>query len=174
MVKNDLTTEKVHDGEKIKCLDTKKFYSDEKHNKNAIQEAGEVTMYSPITGDRIKSTFCMGIVYYMRLKQMVKDKIQSRETGVKDVKTQQPPQGKARGGGLKIGEMERDCVISHGIGQFVKESYFERSDPYTINVNEKSGLIDWNEGARVTCPYSMKQLIQEVGASSIGARVLSA
>ena len=132
----------------------KQFLENKDQNtKDAMHQAGEVTMYSPITGDKIKSTFCMGIIYYMRLKQMVKDKIQSREMGVKDIKTQQPPQGKARGGAIRNGEMERDSIISHGIGQYIKECYFERSDPYNFNVDDKTGTIDWNEGARVTCPY---------------------
>jgi hypothetical protein len=72
---------------------------------------------------------------------MVKDKVNSREKGKMSLKTKQPPSGRAAGGGLRIGEMERDAILSHGASQFIKETMFERSDAYSFHISDKSGLL---------------------------------
>ena len=72
---------------------------------------------------------------------MVKDKVNSRARGKMTLKNRQPPSGRSAGGGLRIGEMERDAIISHGAMQFLKESGMERSDKYEMYVSENSGQI---------------------------------
>ena len=82
----------------------------------------------------------IGPTYYQRLKHMVKDKINSRAGGKVSLKTKQPPSGRALGGGLRIGEMERDSILAHGASQFLKETMYDRSDSYSAHISNYSGL----------------------------------
>jgi DNA-directed RNA polymerase II subunit RPB2 len=83
----------------------------------------------------------IGPTYYMRLKHMVKDKINYRERGPMNNLTRQPVGGRANDGGLRIGEMERDVLVSHGINNFLNESMMERGDSYKMAVCNRSGTI---------------------------------
>ena len=89
----------------------------------------------------MKVNFFMGPTYYLRLTHQVSDKIQSRDEGLKTALTHQPVGGRALGGGGRIGEMERDCALSHGIASFLKESFMERSDKYKFYISTKTGMI---------------------------------
>lgn len=102
---------------------------------------GNEILYNGRNGKQMKTEIFMGPTYYQRLKLMTKDKVNSRDTGSVTLKERQPPSGKAIGGGLRIGEMERDAIISHGLAQFLKESMLERSDKYSIYVDNKTGKI---------------------------------
>ena len=92
-----------------------------------------------MNGKLMDVSIFMGPTYYQRLKHMVKDKINSRERGAVTLKERQPPSGKSIGGGLRIGEMERDVIMSHGLSHFLKESTMERSDKYSMYVDDISG-----------------------------------
>jgi hypothetical protein len=98
-------------------------------------------LYNGMTGERMESQIFMGPTYYMRLKHMVKGKINYRTRGPRTVLTRQTVQGRANDGGLRIGEMERDGVIAHGAAYFLRQSMLERGDDYYMAVCNKSGMI---------------------------------
>jgi len=103
--------------------------------------SGNQVMYNGMTGEQIESEIFIGPTYYMRLKHMVKDKINYRARGPNTNLTRQPVSGRANDGGLRIGEMERDSVISHGITNFLTESMMERCDKYYMAVCNKTGMM---------------------------------
>ena len=107
--------------------------------KQGYSRHGDEILYSGINGKQMSTKIFIGPTYYQRLKHMVKDKINSRDKGKVSLKTKQPPSGRAAGGGLRIGEMERDAILSHGALQFLKETMFERSDAYSFHISDKSG-----------------------------------
>ena len=94
-----------------------------------------------MTGEQIKSDIYIGPTYYMRLKQMVKDKINYRSQGPRTQLTRQTVQGRANDGGLRVGEMERDGILGHGAAHFLNESLMVRGDEYYMAVCNKSGMI---------------------------------
>jgi DNA-directed RNA polymerase II subunit RPB2 len=106
-----------------------------------FHSSGNELLYNGMTGEQIGAEIFMGPTYYMRLKHMVKDKINYRARGPRSALTKQPVGGRANDGGLRIGEMERDAVIGHGISEFLRESMMERGDKYSIAVCNKSGMV---------------------------------
>lgn len=102
---------------------------------------GDEILYGGILGKQLETKIFIGPTYYQRLKHMVKDKVNSRSTGKYTLKNKQPPSGRAIGGGLRIGEMERDAILSHGMMGFLKESMFERSDKYEYHISDTSGMV---------------------------------
>ena len=107
--------------------------------KNGHHKYGDEILYNGFTGEQIKTEIFFGPTYYYRLKHMVKDKINYRDSGPKEAMTRQPTQGRANGGGLRIGEMETNAILGHGISSFVKESLMERSDKYSISLSPDGG-----------------------------------
>jgi len=118
----------------------------------------------------------MGPVYYQRLKHLVDDKVHGRSTGPLANLTRQPLEGRARKGGLRLGEMERDCMIAHGMSSLLRERLFYASDYYTIYVCNRCHLpamydkrtvpkcqICKEEGSisKIELPYACKLLFQE-------------
>ena len=103
--------------------------------------SGTEVLYNGMTGEQIKSDIYIGPTYYMRLKQMVKDKINYRSQGPRTQLTRQTVQGRANDGGLRIGEMERDGILGHGASHFLNESLMVRGDEYHMAVCNKSGMI---------------------------------
>jgi len=103
--------------------------------------SGNQILYNGYTGEQIYSEIFIGPTYYMRLKHMVKDKINYRATGKRSALTRQTNQGRANDGGLRIGEMERDGIMGHGLSYFLNESYMVRGDQYFMAVCNKTGTI---------------------------------
>jgi DNA-directed RNA polymerase II subunit RPB2 len=109
--------------------------------KAGFNHTGNHVLYNGMTGDQINANIYMGPTYYMRLKHMVKDKINFRARGPNQQLTRQPVQGRANDGGLRIGEMERDAVCAHGLAYFLNESFLIRGDEYYMAVCNKTGAI---------------------------------
>ena len=109
--------------------------------KQGFHSSGNELLYNGMTGEQLEMEIFMGPTYYMRLKHMVKDKINYRALGPRTALTKQPVSGRANDGGLRIGEMERDSVIGHGISEFLRESMMERGDKSYLAICNTTGLI---------------------------------
>jgi DNA-directed RNA polymerase II subunit RPB2 len=153
-----------------------------------MERHGNEVLVHGQTGERIPCTVFMGPIYEQRLKHMVEDKIHSRSTGPKMMLTRQPAEGRSRDGGLRIGEMERDCMIAHGAGTFLKERMLDMSDRYAMHVGRTSGLTSAVNDEENICqtfaedrcdmdvaalrvPYGWKLLSQELQAMAIAPRL---
>jgi DNA-directed RNA polymerase II subunit RPB2 len=111
-----------------------------------FSSSGCHVMYNGMTGEQIESDVYVGPTYYMRLKHMVKDKINFRAKGPRTAVTRQAVHGRANDGGLRIGEMERDGIVGHGAVAFLNESMMERGDEYYMAVcNVTGGIAVYNE-----------------------------
>jgi DNA-directed RNA polymerase II subunit RPB2 len=109
--------------------------------KNGFHSSGNEIMYNGMTGEQIECEIFIGPTYYMRLKHMVKDKINYRALGPRSNLTRQPVSGRANDGGLRIGEMEKDSILSHGMSAFLKDAMMEKGDKYYMAVCNQSGMI---------------------------------
>jgi len=142
--------------------------------KYGYEEWGNEVMYNGMNGEQLHTSIFIGPTYYQRLKYMVADKMHSRSTGPLQSLIRQPAHGRSNNGGGRIGEMERDSIISHGISSFLNESMMERSDKYTCPIDETTGLIsnDPNENTvNINIPYAAKMLFQEIQTMSIAPRL---
>jgi len=158
-------------------------------SKLGYQKEGNEILYSGMTGEQIEADIFMGPVFYQRLKHMVNDKQHSRSIGPMVVLTRQPAEGRARDGGLRFGEMERDCMVSHGAAAFTKGRIYDASDKFQVYICKKCGLIatfndekhiHWcktcdnrSDFAYVKIPYACKLLFQELITMNIAPRCIT-
>jgi DNA-directed RNA polymerase II subunit RPB2 len=110
-------------------------------NQFDYHSSGNELMYNGMTGEQIESAIFTGPTYYMRLKHMVKDKINYRARGPRTLMTRQTNHGRANDGGLRIGEMERDGVVAHGMSKFLYDSLMNRGDAYKVAVCNHTGTL---------------------------------
>jgi DNA-directed RNA polymerase II subunit RPB2 len=110
-------------------------------HKMGFHSSGNQLLHNGMTGEQLQSDIFIGPTYYMRLKHMVKDKINYRALGPRTSLTRQPVQGRANDGGLRIGEMERDGILGHGASYFLNESFLIRGDEYFMAVCNKTGNV---------------------------------
>ena len=157
-------------------------------NRLGFQYGGTEIMYNGLTGERFETDVFIGIVYYQKLHHMVKDKMHARARGQVAMLTRQPTEGRSRGGGLRFGEMERDCLIGHGAAMLLRDRLLEESDKSEINVCERCGYLAYydfrnrryvckicEENASIypiTVSYAFKLLLQDLMALDISPKLL--
>lgn len=143
---------------------------------------GKDMFYSGITGDIMPGYVFFGPIYYQRLKHMVADKMHQRSTGRRSMLTRQPTEGRAREGGLRIGEMERDCMVGYGAAMLLNERLLISSDAFPVDVCRTCGYLGYrgrcsycrtsNTTSTVTMPYAFKLLLQEMQGMGIATRLV--
>jgi DNA-directed RNA polymerase II subunit RPB2 len=136
-------------------------------------------MYNGMTGEMMEANIFIGPTYYQRLKHMVNDKMHARAKGHVTILTRQPLEGRARDGGFRFGEMERDCMIGHGCARFTKERLHDVSDPFQIpvcknckvitNTPKECQICKTDKVYYCTFPYASKLLHQEL--TSMGLKI---
>jgi DNA-directed RNA polymerase beta subunit len=137
---------------------------------------GHEYMYNGQSGEMIQTEIFMGPTYYIRSKLMVDDKINYRTTGPKTMLTHQPTEGRADGGGLRIGEMERDIIVAHGMSKFMNESSMERSDGTHILFQPELGYFESRDSLVSTSmrtSYALGLFLQELESMHISTRLAS-
>ena len=117
--------------------------SEEKIRKELLglgfRENGTETLYNGQTGEQYQAKIFIGNMYYLKLKHMVSNKLHSRARGPIQLLTRQPTEGRAKEGGLRLGEMEKDTFVAHGASLLLKERF--DSDKTLVPVCESCGII---------------------------------
>lgn len=168
--------------------------------KLGYESYGNEVLYNGLTGEQLETNIFIGPVFYQRLKHMVNDKQHSRSIGPMVNLTRQPAEGRSRDGGFRIGEMERDVMIAHGMSKFCRERLYDVSDKYSVHVCKKCGIVaSYNDGnknkaysqadftihlckncnnttdfAKVEIPYAYKLMAQELQTINIVPRLITA
>jgi DNA-directed RNA polymerase II subunit RPB2 len=154
-----------------------------------MEPQGNEILFNGFTGRQMETSIFMGPCYYQRLRHCSADKMHSRSSGPLVMLTRQPAEGRAREGGLRFGEMERDCVAAHGVSEFTKERLMECSDLFRCWSCQDCGLIaivNPREGiwlckgcgnttnfSAIEIPYAYKLLLQELETMSISSRIIT-
>ncbi|KAK2158794.1 hypothetical protein LSH36_164g11051 [Paralvinella palmiformis] len=142
---------------------------------------GKDFLTSGITGEPLQAYVFMGPIYYQKLKHMVLDKVHARAKGPRAVLTRQPTEGRSKDGGLRLGEMERDCLIGYGASMLLLERLMISSDAFEVEVCNKCGLLGYSgwcqycksstQVASLKIPYACKLLFQELQSMNIVPRL---
>lgn len=185
------------DGTSFGNLDVKTIAAE--LQKVGYESYGNEVLYNGLTGEQLESNIFFGPVFYQRLKHMVNDKQHSRAIGPMVNLTRQPAEGRSRDGGFRIGEMERDVMLAHGMSRFCRERLYDASDKYSVHVCKRCGIVaSYNDGtqnrmfskddftihlcktcnnmtdfARVEIPYSYKLMAQELQAINVVPRLIT-
>ncbi|KJE97756.1 polymerase III polypeptide B [Capsaspora owczarzaki ATCC 30864] len=143
--------------------------------------AGKDFVTSGITGEPLSAYIFFGPVYYQKLKHMVMDKMHARARGPRAVLTRQPTEGRSRDGGLRLGEMERDCLIGYGASMLLLERLMISSDKFDVHVCRACGLLGYESWCQyckasssmsiLSIPYASKLLFQELQSMNIVPRL---
>jgi len=177
-----------------KKVDASAFVGEKMEDVKGVMEdagfkySGKEIMYDGRTGKRFPVEVFLGVVYYQKLHHMVADKIHARARGQVQMLTKQPTEGRARGGGLRFGEMERDCIIAYGASMILKDRLLDESDKSDIFVCERCGLVAYHDikqrryycrvcdkkgkVSSVSVAYAFKLLLQEMSSLNIAPRLL--
>ncbi|KAJ7949400.1 DNA-directed RNA polymerase subunit beta [Quillaja saponaria] len=155
--------------------------------KHGFSYNGKDFIYSGITGCPLQAYIFMGPIYYQRLKHMVLDKMHARGNGPRVMLTRQPTEGRSRNGGLRVGEMERDCLIAYGASMLIFERLMLSSDQFQVQVCRECGLLGYynhklktgicslckngDSISTLSLPYACKLLIQELQSMNIVPRL---
>ncbi|XP_076466133.1 DNA-directed RNA polymerase III subunit RPC2-like [Babylonia areolata] len=142
---------------------------------------GKDYMSSGTWGTPLEAYIFFGPIYYQKLKHMVMDKMHARAKGPRAILTRQPTEGRARDGGLRLGEMERDCLIGYGASMLLMERLMLSSDVFVVDVCGNCGLIGYSGWCKycessktmstLKMPYACKLLFQELQAMNIVPRL---
>lgn len=163
-----------------------------------FEEYGTDTMYDGFTGKPIQMKIFFGPTFYQRLKHIVAEKMHARSTGQVQMLTRQPLEGRARDGGLRFGEMERDAMIGHGTVNFLKERFYESSDKYEVFLCDNCGHmaignpvesiykcqscsksstlgfpLSSSSISKVQIPYAAKLLVHEIISMGVSVRMFT-
>lgn len=149
--------------------------------RNGMNYAGKDVFYSGASGEPLDAYIFSGPVFYQKLKHMVLDKAHARARGPRAVLTRQPTEGRSRDGGLRLGEMERDCLIAYGASNLIMERLMHSSDAFSANVCLTCGLLqyqNWCQYCRsgekvadIRLPYACKLLFQELQSMNVLPRL---
>ncbi|KAJ3572781.1 hypothetical protein NP233_g2853 [Leucocoprinus birnbaumii] len=149
---------------------------------NGFSYAGKDMLTSGISGEPLEAYVYFGPIYYQKLKHMVMDKMHARARGPRATLTRQPTEGRSREGGLRLGEMERDCLIGYGATQLLLERLMISSDIFEVNACQECGLMGYNgwctycksskKMSSLTIPYAAKLLFQELMAMNVVPRLI--
>lgn len=149
--------------------------------RHGFSYSGKDFVTSGITGESLPAYVFFGPIYYQKLKHMVQDKMHARSTGPRAILTRQPTEGRSRQGGLRLGEMERDCLIAYGASQLLLERLMLSSDAHEVDVCENCGGMGykgWCQSCgssagvvKLTMPYAAKLLMQELASMNVRARL---
>ena len=150
---------------------------------------GNSILMSGFTGEQLETDIFYGPAFYQRLKHMVNDKQHARSSGPMVILTRQPAEGRAREGGLRYGEMERDCMVSHGCSRFTKSRLYDSSDKYVVYSCKQCGMFaifnpeknihlcnvcgNRTNFARLNVPYAFKLLSHELITMNIAPRIIT-
>ncbi len=134
-------------------------------NKMGFRYDGKETMYDGITGKKMKAKIYIGNMYYLKLNRMVKNLLHARASGKVALLTRQPIEGRAKGGGLRLGEMEQQALVGHGASNLLKERY--SSDKTTMFISKDSGAVGYEDIIRnkFVCPLDNSGDLEPVEVS---------